>query len=90
MGERGEGMKKHKFIITEGSWGCKIQLGNRVSKEHTCRTPGHGQQYGDCLRVGGCWMEGGKRGNWDNCNSVSNEMKFKTNSNSKEQKHFAG
>ena len=26
MGEKGEGIKKYKFVVTEQSQGCKVQL----------------------------------------------------------------
>ena len=25
MGEKGEGIRKHRLVVTECSWGCKIQ-----------------------------------------------------------------
>ena len=31
LGEKGEGIKKYKLIVTKQSWVCKVQLGNIVN-----------------------------------------------------------
>ena len=62
MGERWEGIKKYKLVVTEQSWGGKYSIRNRVAREHICRTHRNGQWCEDCLRECQSWVEGGKGG----------------------------
>ena len=40
----------------------KYSIGNGVAKELILMTHRHEQEWGDCLRNGGCWVEGSKGG----------------------------
>ena len=60
VGEKGEGIKKYKSVVTERSWGYKYCIENRVAKEYICMIPGHGQRCGDCLREWWGRVEGDK------------------------------
>ena len=61
MGENGKEFK-YRLLVTDNHGDIKYSIRNRVAKELICRTHGHGQWCGDCLREWGCWVEGGQGG----------------------------
>ena len=61
VGEEVRGLRSTNRL--QNSHGAvKYSLGNGVAKEVILMTHGHEQWWGDSLKEGGCWVEGGKGG----------------------------
>ena len=60
MGEEMRGLKSTNEWLQNSHGDVKYSIGNKVTKEYTCMTHGHGQQCGDCLRECECRVERGK------------------------------
>ena len=60
MGEKVRGLRNTNRELQNSHGDVKYNVGNGVAKELIHVTHGPEQWCGDCLRVWGCWVEGGK------------------------------
>ena len=74
MGKEVRGLRSRNRWLQNTHGDVKYSIGSGVATELIHITHGHEQWCGDCLRVGGYWVERIKGENWDNCNSIINKI----------------